>query len=178
MQHPRITLAAIALAVAATIGLFAIASVAGGSNSYGAGGMAPAASAGVAGNGLTVQTASATVQGTSETILVDSRGLPLYFYKPDTAATSYVTGELAVLWPPLVAASPTDRGVSGRLTSVATTNGKQVSYNGHFLYTFVQDRPGKVTGQGVQDFFIATPDLGAVASSSTQVSAPGYGSGY
>jgi predicted lipoprotein with Yx(FWY)xxD motif len=177
MGHPRITIAAVAVAAAATIGLFAIA-YAGSSNSYAARGAAPAASFSVAGDGLTVQTASATVQGTSETILVDSHGLPLYFYKPDTAVTSHVTGELALLWPPLVAVSPTDRRLPGRLASVATTNGKQVAYNGHFLYTFVQDRPGKVTGQGVQDFYIATPDLGADASSSMQVSAPAYGSGY
>jgi hypothetical protein len=34
-----------------------------------------------------------------------------------------------------------------------------VQYNGHFLYTFVEDSPGHVTGQGVQNFFIATPGL-------------------
>lgn len=173
MQHPRITIAAVAVAAVTTIGGFAIAAAAGSSNSYGARGMAPA---GVVG-GLTVQTATATVQGTSETILVDSHGLPLYLYEPDTAVTSRVTGELARLWPPLVAAVPTDRGIPGRLASVATTNGKQVAYNGHFLYTFIQDRPGKVTGQGVQDFYVATPNLGADAASSTQVSAPSSGYG-
>jgi predicted lipoprotein with Yx(FWY)xxD motif len=175
MQHPRITITAIVVAVAATIGLFAIAFSGGSSNSYAARGTASAASGG---NGLTVQSASATVHGTSQTILVDSHGLPLYFYQPDTAVTSHVTGELAALWPPLVAAVPTDRGVAGRLTSVATTHGKQVAYNGHLLYTFVQDRPGKVTGQGVQDFYVATPGLGADAPSSAQVSAPNSGYGY
>ncbi len=58
---------------------------------------------------------------------------------------------------------------------MATTNGEQVAYNGHFLYTFVEDQPGKVTGQGVQNFYIATPNLGAGAPSSTQVSAPNSG---
>jgi len=177
MRHPRITIAAIAVAIAATIGGFAIASAAGGSNSH-ARGTAPSASSGVAGAPVTVQTASATVQGTNETILVDSHGLPLYIYQPDTAVTSHVTGQLAALWPPLVAAAPTSRGVTGRLASVATINGKQVAYNGHFLYTFVEDRPGKVTGQGVQNFFVATPDLGAGAPSSTRVSAPNSGNGY
>jgi len=178
MRHPRIMIAAIAVAVAATIGGFAIASAAGSSNSHAARGPAPSASSGVAGDPVTVQTASATVQGTSETILVDSHGLPLYTYKPDTAVTSHVTGQLAALWPPLVAAAPTDRGVTGRLASVATTNGKQVAYNGHFLYTFVEDQPGKVTGQGVQNFSVATPNLGAGAPSSTQVSAPNSGYSY
>ena len=178
MRHPRITIAAIAVAVAATIGGFAIASAAGSSNSYAARGTAPGASSGVAGDPVTVQTASVTVQGTSETILVDSQGLPLYIYKPDTAVTSHVTGQLAALWPPLVAAAPTDRGVTGRLASVATTNGKQVAYNGHFLYTFVEDQPGKVTGQGVQNFYVATPNLGGDAPSSTRVSSPKSGYGY
>ena len=39
---------------------------------------------------------------------------------------------------------------------VDTSNGHQVTYNGHFLYTFVEDSPGHVTGQGVQNFFVAT----------------------
>jgi predicted lipoprotein with Yx(FWY)xxD motif len=93
-------------------------------------------------------------------ILVDAHGLPLYTYKHDTATTSHVRGQLAALWPPLVAAVPTTSGSStGRLTSVTTTNGMQVAYNGHFLYTFVEDTPGHVTGQGVQDFFVATPSI-------------------
>src|SRR6266536_2217249 len=157
MRHPRITIAAVAVAAAAAIGGFAIASATGSPHSHAARGTAPSASSGVAGDPVTVQTASATVQGTSETILVDSHGLPLYTY------------QLAALWPPLVAAAPTDRGLTGRLASVATTNGEQVAYNGHFLYTFVEDRPGQVTGQGVQNFYIATPNLGAGAPSSTQL---------
>jgi predicted lipoprotein with Yx(FWY)xxD motif len=178
MRHPRITIAAIAVALAATIGGFAIASAAGSSNAHAARGTAPSSSSSAGGDSVTVQTASATVRGTSETVLVDSHGLPLYIYRPDTAVTSHVTGQLAALWPPLVAAAPTDRGVTGRLASVATTNGKQVAYNGHFLYTFVEDKPGKVTGQGVQDFDVATPNLGAGAPSSTRVNAPKSGYGY
>jgi predicted lipoprotein with Yx(FWY)xxD motif len=107
----------------------------------------------------TVTAMTATVQGTPESILVDARGLPLYTYKLDTASTSSVTGRLAALWPPLIANTPTARGADGALTSVQTVNGKQVSYNGHFLYTFVDDNPGKVTGQGVQNFFVAMPGL-------------------
>jgi predicted lipoprotein with Yx(FWY)xxD motif len=137
----------------------------------------------IAGNtasAATVQTATATVQGTAKTILVDAHGLPLYIYKPDTTVTSHVSGQLAALWPPLVAAGPTAAGATGRLTSVATANGKQVAYNGHFLYTFVEDRPGHVTGQGVQNFFVATPSLTAGASNATTVAPAksGYSYGY
>jgi hypothetical protein len=35
---------------------------------------------------VTVRTAPATVAGRTETILVNAHGLPLYFYRPDTAA--------------------------------------------------------------------------------------------
>jgi predicted lipoprotein with Yx(FWY)xxD motif len=178
MRHPRITIAATAVAIAATIGGITVAASAGSSNSHAAS-STPSSPASIAGGDpATVQTASATVQGTAETILVDSHGLPLYIYKPDTAVTSHVTGQLAALWPPLIATAPTDRGAMGHLASVATTNGKQVAYNGHFLYTFAEDRPGKVTGQGVQNFFVATPNLAAGAASSTRGSSPKSGYGY
>ena len=42
-----------------------------------------------------MRTATATVAGRTETILVNAHGLPLYFYRPDTAARSLVTGGLA-----------------------------------------------------------------------------------
>ncbi len=178
MRHPRITIAAIAVALAATIGGITAAASATSSNAHTASGPSSSAAPGAPGDPATVQTSSASVQGMTETILVDAQGLPLYIYKPDTPATSHVTGQLAALWPPLVAAVPTDRGVSGRLASVATTNGKQVAYNGHFLYTFVEDRPGKVTGHGVQDFFVATPNLTAGISPSTSTTTPTTGYGY
>jgi predicted lipoprotein with Yx(FWY)xxD motif len=107
----------------------------------------------------TVRTAMARVGGVVEVILVNDKGLPLYTYKPDTATQSMVTGELAALWPPLVGSAPTGSGTSGALAVVHTGNGRQVTYNGHFLYTFVEDSPGQVTGQGVQNFSVATPGL-------------------
>ena len=58
----------------------------------------------------TLHTATATVQGKSETILVNARDLPLYYYQLDTAKRSLVTGDLAQFWPPLLAARPTETG--------------------------------------------------------------------
>ena len=112
----------------------------------------------------TLHTATAKVNGRSETVLVNARGLPLYYYQLDTAKKSLVTGELAQLWPPLLAARPTETGATGRLTVVKDPSGHQVAYNGHFLYTFADDGPRQVNGQGVQDFFIATPSLKAIGS--------------
>src|SRR5215467_16278423 len=130
MQHPKLIITKIGLAAVAAAGdITATAAAAGG----------PAASSPTAGHSATaatVRTASATVAGKTQTILVNSGGLPLYFYQPDTATKSLVTGGVAALWPPLTAAAPTAAGTSGKLTVVNDTHGHQVAYNGHLLYTF------------------------------------------
>ena len=159
MRHPRIVIAGISLAVAAAIG--------GGTAAAAA--TSHASSQPVAGqpSAATVRTVQATVGGKPETILVNGQGLPLYYYLPDTAAKSVVTGGLAALWPPLTSASPAATGLTGKLTAVTDIHGSQVAYNGHLLYTFADDQPGQVTGQGVQGFFVATPGLTAITGSQT-----------
>jgi predicted lipoprotein with Yx(FWY)xxD motif len=107
----------------------------------------------------TLHTAKLKVGSATETILVNAKGLPLYFYKPDTASKSKVTGALAALWPPLDAKHPTASGTSGVVSAVFTANRHQVAYNGHFLYTFAGDLPRHVTGQGIENFFVATPRI-------------------
>jgi len=155
MRHPKLIIAGIGLAAVAAAG-GATAAAAAAAGGPGTGHSAAAA---------TVRTAAATVAGTTETILVNSGGLPLYFYRPDTAAKSLVTGSVAALWPPLTSAAPTAAGATGTLTVVNDAHGHQVAYNGHLLYIFISDHPGQVTGQGVQDFFVATPGLTPIASS-------------
>jgi predicted lipoprotein with Yx(FWY)xxD motif len=128
----------------------------------------------------TVHAATSIVDGKSETILVDAQGLPLYYYEADTAKKSMVSGELLRLWPALIAAKPTATGTQGKLTTLQEASGRQVAYNGHFLYTFVSDTPRHVTGQGVSDFFVATPRLKAIGhsskvKSSTATTNGGYG---
>jgi predicted lipoprotein with Yx(FWY)xxD motif len=175
MRHPRIIIGGIGLAVVAAVG-GVTAAAAGGS---------PATSAPTVGHGATVaivRTAPVTVTGKTETILVNAHGLPLYFYRPDTAAKSFVTGGLARLWPPLTSAAPTAAGTSGKVTVVNDAHGRQVAYNGHLLYTFTSDHPGQVTGQGFQNFFVATPGLApitaAAARTGTAPAAPASGYGY
>jgi predicted lipoprotein with Yx(FWY)xxD motif len=152
MKHPKIIMAGIGLAALATAGGITAASASG----------APATSATRA---ASVRTASATVAGKTETILVNSRGLPLYFYRPDTATTSLVTGGLARLWPPLTSPAVAGAGVAGKVAVLNDVNGQQVTYNGHPLYTFADDHVGQVIGQGVQHFFVATPGLAPIARS-------------
>ena len=174
MRHPKLIIAGIGLAAVAAAGGVTAAAASGGTfASYSATGHSAAAA--------TVRTASATVAGQTETILVNSGGLPLYFYRPDTAATSLVTGGVAALWPPLTSAAPAAAGAAGSLTVVNDAHGHQVAYNGHLLYTFISDRAGQVTGQGVQNFFVATPGLTTIATSPAPGTVPaapparGYG---
>jgi predicted lipoprotein with Yx(FWY)xxD motif len=179
MRHPRIVIAGIGLAAVAAVGGVTAAS-AGGSpaSSPPAASSAPAAPGAAA---ATVRTTPAAVAGKTEAILVTARGLPLYFYRPDAATKSFVTGGLAQLWPPLTSAAPTAAGLSGKLTVLNDAHGHQVAYNGHLLYTFTSDRPGQVTGQGFQNFFVATPGLAppAGAAAGTVPAAPaGGGLGY
>ena len=176
MRHPKLIIAGIGLAAVAAGGGVTAAAAAGG------GPYASNATTGPHAAAATVRTAPATVAGTTETILVNSSGLPLYFYRPDTAATSLVTGGVAALWPALTSAAPTAAGAPDTLTVVNDAHGHQVAYNGHLLYTFVSDHPGQVTGQGVQNFFVATPGLTPITGSPTPAgtvpaapAAPGYG---
>jgi predicted lipoprotein with Yx(FWY)xxD motif len=193
MKYSRITLVTIALSIAAVTGGATVAATAGGSivavpsSSTGgqtAGSTAPTVNPVVAtlttrtGKAATIQTATDTVGGASKTILVNAQGLPLYFYKPDTSTQSMVSGELAALWPPLLSRAPSATGVKGTLKVANTSNGHQVTYNGHFLYTFAQDSPGHVTGQGVQNFFVVTPGISArhtVTSPATTPAPARYG---
>jgi predicted lipoprotein with Yx(FWY)xxD motif len=160
VRHPRIIIASISLAAAAAIGGGITAAAA--TNSPAS--SRPAASQS---SSATVRTVQATVGGKTETVLVNSQGLPLYYYLSDTAAKSVVTGGLAALWPPLTSASPASTGLTGKLAAVMDIHGDQVAYNGHLLYTFADDQPGQVTGQGVQGFFVATPGLTALTGSQT-----------
>ena len=164
MRHPKIIIASISLAAAAAIGGGITAAAA--TNSPASGQPAGQSSS------ATVRTVQATVGGKTETVLVNSQGLPLYYYLNDTAAKSVVTGGLAALWPPLTSASPAATGLTGTLTAVTDLHGDQVAYNGHLLYTFADDQPGQVTGQGVQGFFVATPGLTAITGSPAPAAPP------
>jgi predicted lipoprotein with Yx(FWY)xxD motif len=169
MRHPRIVIASVSLAAAAVLGGGVTAIAATSSH-------ASTMPATVQHTAATVHTVQATVGGKTETVLVNSQGLPLYYYLNDTAAKSVVTGGLAALWPPLTSASPAGTGLTGKLAAVMDVHGDQVAYNGHLLYTFADDQAGQVTGQGVQGFFVATPGLapitGSSASAGTAPAAP------
>jgi predicted lipoprotein with Yx(FWY)xxD motif len=178
MRHHKIKIAAIALAAVAGVSGIVDAAVAEGSGSA----MTPAASSIAvivpATTPTTIHALSVMVGAKTESVLVDSGGLPLYYYKLDTPSKSLVSGALASFWPPLVSTSPTITGAAGNLSVTHDSNGAQVAYNDHFLYTFADDSAGHVSGQGVEGFSVATPGLAASsASSSAPTPAPTSGSG-
>jgi predicted lipoprotein with Yx(FWY)xxD motif len=156
MLHQRITIAAVGAVAAVVVGAALL-----------TGSLATSHAAGPTVSSNVVQAHSASVGGTKETVVTDARGLPLYYFAPDRATRSLVSGGLAALWPPVVTstARPTAIGLPGKLTVVHNFHGNQLAYNGHLLYTFVSDRRDVVTGQGVQNFFVVTPKLSALARS-------------
>ena len=134
----------------------------GSSSSTGSGGTTPSSSAAI------IQTASATVNGQSVTILTNAKGMTLYYLKPDTATTSACTGSCASIWPPLVSTSSgspaSATALPGTLSVVTDANGQQVEYNGHLLYTFSGDTaPGQTHGEEIKGvWFVATTTLSSI----------------
>jgi predicted lipoprotein with Yx(FWY)xxD motif len=99
-------------------------------------------------------------------ILVNSAGRTLYLFKKDAHGKSACSGECAKFWPPLrTSGRPTaGSGVSAsKLGTIKRSDGtRQVTYNGHPLYTFQQDTaPGQTHGQGLTAFgaswFVLSP---------------------
>src|SRR6202012_97242 len=131
MRHPRVIIAG--------IGVAAVLATAGGITAATAG--TPVArgppAAGHSAAATSVQTAQVAVGGKLETILTTASGQPLYYYQPDTATKSLVSGARPARWPPLNAGTPTGTGLSGQLSVLNGPNGQVVTYNGHPLYTFV-----------------------------------------
>jgi predicted lipoprotein with Yx(FWY)xxD motif len=122
-----------------------------------------------------IHTMSLMVGDKTEPVLKNEGGLTLYYFKPDTATTVACTGGCAAVWPPLISTSETptsDPALPGKLGVISGANGSQVTYNGHPLYNYSKDGgPGDALGQGLfGKWFVATPDLAAVAGTGASVS--------
>jgi predicted lipoprotein with Yx(FWY)xxD motif len=148
------------LAVAGSIGLLAAAC--GGSSPGTANTPAPTPTV-----APVVLTAMATVDGKSETVLTDTKGMTMYYYTPDKGGKVTCLAACAQAWPPLklpagATTAAGDKGVTGTLSTVANPEGgTQVTYNGWPLYGWVKDtKPGDTTGQNVGGkWFVVTPTL-------------------
>ena len=156
-RAPLLTLAAVALVA---IGVAAC----GGSNN--SSDSASAAANTTAGGSDTVSTKSISGVGT---VLVDSQGQALYTNNQDSGMNVACTGSCTAIWVPLMAPSsgqPTssDQAVQAKLGMVKSNGSSQVTFGGKPLYSFVQDSPGQVTGNGFTDNFGGTSFTWTVAS--------------
>src|SRR3954464_13696866 len=89
-------------------------------------------------------------------VLVAANGRTVYLLTADHGKKSTCNGQCATVWPPVIATKPTV-GAGLNASQLATTkrrDGKrQVTYGGHPLYYFLQDKKsGDVNGQGIVHF--------------------------
>jgi predicted lipoprotein with Yx(FWY)xxD motif len=82
------------------------------------------------------------------TVLTNAKGLTLYWFAPDTPASSTCTGSCAAYWPPVTGTPKAGPGVTGRLGTIKRPGGAtQATYDGHPLYTYTGDSaPGQAGG--------------------------------
>jgi predicted lipoprotein with Yx(FWY)xxD motif len=130
-----------------------------------------------------VKTKSVALNGTSTTVLADASGRTLYYFTPDTATSVACTGDCASLWPPLLLASgdpASSDSLSGTLGVMQGANGRQVTYNGHPLYTYSKDSgSGDALGEGIGGkWFVATGDIPALGGPGAQPSPTSGGYNY
>jgi predicted lipoprotein with Yx(FWY)xxD motif len=88
------------------------------------------------------------MDGPSGKIWTDEKGMTLYTFDKDEGGKSNCYDKCATAWPPLAAAA--DAKAEGEWSVVDRTDGtKMWAYDGHPLYTFVEDKaPGDVKGEG------------------------------
>ena len=83
-------------------------------------------------------------------VLVDSKGMTLYWFAIDTSTASKCTGSCLTYWPPVKGPVTAGSGVTGTLGTITRSDGTmQATYMGHPLYTYIGDKsPGQATGNG------------------------------
>jgi predicted lipoprotein with Yx(FWY)xxD motif len=112
-----------------------------------------------AGTGVAA-TGTATVKtrhGQLGTFLVGSNGRTLYLFEKDKSTKSTCSGACAKAWPPLLTTGKPKASGSAKASLLGTTKRSdgtsQVTYKGHPLYYFVQDKSaGQTKGQGIDGF--------------------------
>jgi predicted lipoprotein with Yx(FWY)xxD motif len=110
-------------------------------------------------------------------VLVDSSGLALY--TPDQEANGKIrcTGECTSFWTPLEPGSGAPTGAKKLGVVKRPDGGRQVTLDGKPLYTFVEDAPGKITGDDFRDAFGGTRFTWHVVLAGGSVSSSSGGSG-
>jgi predicted lipoprotein with Yx(FWY)xxD motif len=173
-----LTLAALALGLAACAN--------NSSSSAGAGGLY---GGGATSTGTTTSSGAAAVAtakvGDLGTVLVNSDGQTLYLFEADTGSTSTCTGECAGIWPPLTTTGAATGSMGASSSMLGTTTRAdgttQVTYNGHPVYLYTGDTAaGQANGEGINHFgglWYAVTTAGAAAMPSGGSGSGGNGGG-
>jgi predicted lipoprotein with Yx(FWY)xxD motif len=89
-------------------------------------------------------------------VIADKRGEAFYLFDKEAGKRSRCYGECAVAWPPVLTKGKPRAGKGADADLLGTTkrrNGKvQVTYNGHPLYYFKDDGPGRILCHNVDEF--------------------------
>jgi predicted lipoprotein with Yx(FWY)xxD motif len=89
-------------------------------------------------------------------VIADRRGEAFYLFDKETSRRSRCYGECAVAWPPVLTKGKPRAGKGADPKLLGTTkrrNGKlQVTYNGHPLYFYKDDEPGRILCHNVDEF--------------------------
>lgn len=98
-----------------------------------------------------------THSGPLGTYLTGAAGKSLYMFASDTPQQSSCTGQCLTFWPPLTTTGAPTASAGASASMLGTITGsdgaKQVTYDGHPLYYFAEDKAaGEITGQGSNGF--------------------------
>jgi predicted lipoprotein with Yx(FWY)xxD motif len=89
-------------------------------------------------------------------VLMNGGGKALYLFTKDSGPTSQCNGDCAVAWPPFLTKGKPGAGEGLKPKLLGTTRrddgSRQVTYKGHPLYFYEQDRPGVILCQDVFEF--------------------------
>ena len=161
----------IPLAALAAVLALALAACGGGTGDSGS----PAAASGSSASGTTV---SARDIGDAGNVLVDSSGKALYAADEEKGGMVLCTDACLSFWTPLTLdqGKPTGGSLPGKLAVAERPDGaRQVTYDGKLLYSFNEDGPGEVTGDGFVDAFGGQEFTWHVVQSDGATGSPGGG---
>jgi predicted lipoprotein with Yx(FWY)xxD motif len=128
-----------------------------GGGAYGGGGESETASSNAGGESGGTTFVSTGKGGDLGQVIVNSEGMTLYDFGKDKGTTPACYGSCEEAWPPATASGePTAKG-GAQASMLGTTERKdgtmQVTYAGHPLYTFIEDKkPGEANGNDAKAF--------------------------
>ena len=90
-------------------------------------------------------------------VLADGSGRTLYLFEKDEGPKSTCSAACAAAWPPLTTSGKPTAGAGVAAAKLGTSSRgggeREVTYNGHPLYTYAGDSgPGQTSGQGLNQF--------------------------